>query len=231
MIIGGFLPFSSIDYPGRISSVLFTQGCNCRCPFCHNSELVAIKKEGVETVDEIIETLKKRKKLIDSVVVSGGEPTIHDDLIDFMVLLKRNHFAVKLDTNGSNPGMIAGIAEMKCVDFVSIDVKSSPEKYFKAVNAGFNFDGILEIVKTLDAAGICYELRTTVVPGLVEEEDMNKISSILGGDRDLVLQQFVPDKTLDPEFKNLKPHDYEIVEKMIKIARSRFARVNSRGFI
>lgn len=231
MIIGGFLPFSSIDYPGRISSVLFTQGCNCRCPFCHNYELISLKKEGVETVGAIIETLENRKKLIDSVVVSGGEPTIHDDLIDFMALLKRNHFAVKLDTNGSNPGMITGIVEMKCVDYVALDVKSSPAKYFRAVNADFNFDGILEIVKTLDAAGICYELRTTVVPGLVEEEDVDEISSILGGDRNFVLQQFVPDKTLDPEFKNLKPHNYEVVEKMIKIARSRFSRVNSRGFI
>ncbi|MBN1149897.1 anaerobic ribonucleoside-triphosphate reductase activating protein [candidate division WOR-3 bacterium] len=231
MVFGGFLPFSAIDYPEHLSSVFFTQGCNCRCPYCHNPELIPFKNENFMSLDEAFKILEARKKLIDSVAITGGEPTLQNDLADFMSDLKQKGFQVKLDTNGTNPVKIEEIARKRIVDYVSMDVKSSPEKYDAATGVKFNFEGIAEIVKILDSEHIAYELRTTAVPGLVEIGDITWIGSVLGGDRRYVIQNFIPDKTFSEDYKKIKPHKREVIEEMVQTAKKYFSKVSARGFI
>lgn len=231
MVFGGFLPFSTIDYPDHISSVFFTQGCNCRCPFCHNPELIPYKKDSFMSLKESFRILDERKKLIDSVAITGGEPTLQEDLADFMTSLKKKGFKIKLDTNGTFPDKIEEIARKKIVDYISIDVKSSPAKYDIATGIKYNFDGIVEIARILDSIPISYELRTTAVPGLVQTSDIEKIGAALGGDRKYVIQRFVPDKTLSEDYMKIKPYGVDVIEKMVQIAKKYFSKVISRGFL
>ncbi len=231
MLIGGFLPFSTIDFPGDVSSVIFTQGCNLRCPYCHNPELIPLKTEIKLNSLEILKTLEERKILVDAVVVSGGEPTIQKDLPEFLVRLKTSGFRVKLDTNASNPEMLSRVVFDGAVDFISMDVKTSPKKYSQMVGTFFDFSWIKKTIDIFEKASLEYELRTTAVPGIVEKEDIDEIGKEIGGDRTFVIQQFNPSKTLDQSIGKTKPYDNKMILELLEIAETRFSRVKARGLL
>jgi len=209
-VIKSFLGTSLIEYPGKISSVVFIGGCDLRCPFCHNLDLVL--PELVEKVpdipeDEIIEKLKERKGFIDGVSFTGGEPLLSPGLPDFLTRIKKElELEIKLDTNGTLPDKLQSV--LPVVDYISMDIKTSPKKYPLATGKKAKFEDVedsIEIIKrTKD-----YEFRTTMVPGIVDKEDLKKICQKIKSVKKYVLQGFRNTKTLSPEFSGISPYPKE----------------------
>ncbi len=213
MVIKGFQKVSLIDYPGKVAAVVFTADCNFRCPYCYNRDLV-LGSNSLETIpeEEIFEYLSKRKSLVDGVVITGGEPTLQKDLLEFIDKIKRLDFLVKLDTNGSSPTIIQFMVIENLVDYIALDVKA-PLNLRYAESAGLeNFDvsSVLRSMKELAISDIDYELRTTVVPGLHSGEDLldlaRQLSRVAPKAR-WFLQNFQPKNCLDPEFEKIEPYD------------------------
>ena len=213
MRIGGLQKNSLIDYPGKISAIVFTIGCNFRCPYCHNPELVD------ETADEIPEEdilafLEKRRGLLEAVTITGGEPTMHDDLLTFIRRIKSLGFLVKLDTNGTNPDMLEKALEGKLVDYVAMDIKSPLATYEKTANRPVDIDAIRRSIDLLIQGNTQYEFRTTLVKSLITPEDLDGIGADIQGAERYYLQKFVPSKTLNPAFLRKTTFSDEELELM-----------------
>jgi len=235
--IGGLQKFSLIDYPGKISAVVFLLGCNFRCGFCHNPELVLpeLSKDQAKIDEkEFFDFLAGRQGKLDGVCVTGGEPTIWQDLPLFVEKIKKLGFLIKLDTNGTNPDMVEKLIKARFVDYFAIDIKNSPEKYHKTVNTEIKIANSEKTLKMIVAAGIPLELRTTAVPGLITKEDFVKIREWLSDLRVLekvslyAIQQFRPLKTLNEDFQKIKPYSEEELKEMGKIFEGK-AKVETRG--
>jgi pyruvate formate lyase activating enzyme len=193
MNIGGLLKFSLIDYPGKMSAVVFTQGCNFRCPYCHNSELV--KPESFcEPIPErtVLDFLKTRVGQLQGVVVTGGEPTLQEDLADFLFQVKEMGYLVKLDTNGSRPEVLKEIFERRLVDYVAMDIKAPLEKYSQLTSLKNCAQRIRESIRLILASGLTHEFRTTLGPPIVPGEDLPKMAALVKGAKKYRLQRFVP---------------------------------------
>ncbi len=207
MKFSGLQKTSLVDYPNRVASVLFTPGCNLRCPYCHNWRIVVDPKPPFLNEEATLKILEGRKKYVDAVVVTGGEPTIHKELPKFLRRLKEKGFMVKLDTNGLNPRVLE---ECLCsVDYVALDVKTSLEKY-QRLGAKSTVE-LLHTIEMLKTGKAQYEFRTTVVPGFVDAEDLPEICMLVKGARILTLQQFVSGDTLSEDFKALKPYPAQTI--------------------
>ena len=193
---------SLIDFPNRIASVLFTPGCNLRCPFCHNWRIAVDPKPPFLNEETALKILQDRKKYIDAVVVTGGEPTMHEELPRFLKRLKESEFTIKLDTNGFFPHVLTEC--LAHVDYVALDIKTSLSKY--AQLGAKDTGALLQSVELLKTGRTDYELRTTVVPGFVDEEDTLRIAELAKGTKTFALQQFVPDDTMDKNFRLVKPY-------------------------
>ncbi len=232
----GFQKTSLIEYPGKIVSVVFTAGCNFRCPFCQNPELV-LNPNSLPSIgaDEVISHLVSKKKWLDGLSITGGEPMICKDLPNFVREVKRKGFLVEIETNGTNPQMLRDLIADKLINYVALDIKAPLvwEKYKKT--AGINDEDLFRKVK--ESVGVLlelkldidYELRTTVVPGLIEEEDILTIARQIKGAKRYVLQQFLPRTTLDKQYERLKPYSKEVLEKMRKRAESYVETCQVRG--
>lgn len=238
MLIGGFQKFSLIDYPGKISAVVFLSGCNFRCGFCHNPELVEpelIKKQPKIPQKDIFNFLKNRQGKLDGICVTGGEPTIWKDLPQFIAKIKNMGFLVKLDTNGTNPKMVKNLINADLVDYFALDIKNSPEKYGKTVGASVSMQNIMESLKLIAASGVCLELRTTVIPNLIALEDMESIKKWIlnlriAGKVDLyAIQQFRSGKNLKKEYKSITPYKENELRKMVDILKTTIKKVEIRG--
>ena len=215
MKFSGLQKTSLIDYPDKVASVLFTPGCNLRCPFCHNWRIVIDPKPPFLQDSDALDILERRKKYIDAVVITGGEPCIHKELPQFLAKLKDKGFKIKLDTNGFFPEMIKKC--MLFLDYIATDIKTSPIKYPKLGNME-----ISKLIKTIDIlkkSKVNYEFRITVVPRLITKEDLAVIGQLLRGSKKLVLQQFVPNDTLDKEYEKIKPYSLDKIEKFAEIMR------------
>jgi len=207
MKIGGLQKLSLIDFPHKLSIVIFTIGCNFRCPFCHNPNLVLPEKYPPPIPEkEIFEFLESRKRYVKGVVITGGEPTIHADLPEFLKRIKEIGYELKLDTNGTNPEMLAELIRKKLVDYVAMDVKAPFEKYNKATGVNAPIEKIKKSISILLQNKVDYELRTTVAPFLTFE-DIKKIAKEIKGTKHYYLQQFegAHRKLVKEEFENAKP--------------------------
>jgi len=213
MKFGGFQKTSLIDFPDRISSILFTIGCNLRCPFCYNGRLILDPKPPFLSEDKALEILLSRKKYVDAVVITGGEPTMNRDLPKFIRRLKENDFHVKLDTNGFYPETLREC--LQYLDYVAMDVKTSLEKYMLLGAKGT--ENLLRSIQMIKEGKVDYEFRNTVVPRIVNEEDIHKIGRIVKGAKRFVFQQFRPGETLDEAFNNVKPYPEGLIVKFSKI--------------
>lgn len=222
MKIGGIQKLSLIDYPHMLSAVLFTIGCNFRCPFCHNPTLVIPEKYAQSIdVDGIFKFLEERKKYINGVVITGGEPTLYPDLPEFIKKIKGMGYAVKLDTNGSNPEMLERLIDEKLVDYVAMDIKAPLERYSELTNTDVDIEKIKKSIEILKKSKVKYEFRTTVAPNLTFE-DIEKICGEVGG-AEYYLQQFEgynkelvrPElqKAIGPSKEKLKEWSMKIREK------------------
>ncbi len=190
MIIGGMQKMTLLDYPGRIACIIFTHGCNFRCPFCHNAPLVT-DQPSVMSVDEVMEYLKKRIGILDGVCVSGGEPTLQKDLLGFLEEIKALGYSVKLDTNGTSPGVIKEAVERGLCDYVAMDIKNSREKYQKTAASCVDMSLIEQSVDYLLGGAVDYEFRTTVTRQLHTEDDIRAIGEWIKGAKRYFLQTFV----------------------------------------
>jgi len=225
MKFSGLQKTSLADFPDRVASVLFTPGCNLRCPFCHNWRIVVEPKPPFLNEEATLRILDERKGFVDSVVVSGGEPTIHRDLPRFLGKLKDRGFMIKLDTNGFNSQVLEEC--LPFVDFVALDVKTSLVKYGR-LGAGDTAE-FVRTVEMLKTEKVDYEFRATVVPGFVDAEDVPRIGELVRGARAFVFQQFVAGDTLDKSFGLVKPYSPECImgfaESMQKYAENVTLRV------
>lgn len=192
MLISGLQKLTLLDYPGTVACTVFTQGCNLRCPFCHNAMLVLPEKmeEPLYTEDSILDFLKKRQGVVEGVAITGGEPLLHADIPQFLEKIKALGFKIKLDTNGTNPKLLKTIVESKLVDRVAMDIKNSPERY--PVTTGVNVDmaAVTESKDYLLSGVVNYEFRTTVVKGLHTKESLVKAAEWIAGAKEYYLQQF-----------------------------------------
>ena len=234
MRIGGYQKTSLIDYPGKVAAVIFTSGCNFRCPYCHNRDLVLAGSEGgAFEASEILKDLEERKNLIDGVCITGGEPTLQKDLPEFVKKIKDLGLLVKLDTNGSNTTILQSVIKNGLVDYVALDIKAPlDERYGRAVGKkDFEISFILLSMKELVASNVAYELRTTVVPGLHSEKDLldlaKQLSEIAPKAR-WFLQNFQPKNCLDPEFEKIKPYDKIFLENLVEKLRVPMPNTNLR---
>jgi pyruvate formate lyase activating enzyme len=214
--IKGIIDTSFIDWRGFLSTVLFTGGCNFRCPYCHNTDLVDNWKslEDVPLV-YIMDHFRRFRDWLDRVVITGGEPTIHSGLAGLIATLKGADLRVKLDTNGSNPAVLRTLLGEGLVDFIAMDVKGPLEQYerwcgIKDVDKG----AIAESIALIIEAGIDHEFRMTVVPFLHKEKDVRTVAQYLRRSQRFTVQEFKPNNTLDPTFASIRPHTPEALERM-----------------
>lgn len=222
MKIKGFIKTTFIEYPGKIASMVFLPGCNFRCSFCFNPELI-LESEKIEDVKEkeVFDFLEKQKKWIDAVVISGGEPTLHKDLIDFIKKIKNLGFLVRIYTNGSNSEVLEKLIDGKLIDSVAMDIKAplTEEKYEKITNTKEFLKNVKESISLIMNSSLDYEFRTTVVPSLHSDEDIEEIAKYIKGAELFVLQKFLPENALDDKLKKLKTQTDEEMQKLAEIAQ------------
>ena len=203
MTFSGFEKTDLINYPGLVATTVFTCGCNFRCPYCHNPEFVVQGSDETYfgetyTEDEILSYITKRRSLLDGLVVSGGEPTLHRDLGLFIAKVKDKGLKVKLDTNGSRPDVLEDLIGKGLLDYVAMDIKAPLDKYRLL---GFtDTDAVLGSIGILESGGTDHEFRTTCPRKLLSEEDFAKMADLIGPDARWYLQTFNPAKTLDPSY-------------------------------
>jgi pyruvate formate lyase activating enzyme len=212
MKIGGLEKLSLIDYPGELSAVVFTIGCTFRCPFCYNPMLVLSKTDrsgntlsqdkepdqGQTLIkeDDLFLFLEGRIGKLDAVVITGGEPTMHQDLPELIKKIRALGYKIKLDSNGTNPEMLKKVLAEKLVDYLAMDLKAAPEDYEKATGTKFPFDKIRQSVKLIMESGVPYEFRTTCVPGYIDEKSVEEMGEFIAGADKWYLQNFKSDADL-----------------------------------
>lgn len=220
MIIGGLQKTTLIDYPGKIAATVFLAGCNFRCPWCYSLELVLpekIKEQPKISEKEFFVFLKERKELLEGVVLCGGEPTINKDLPEFIKKIKELGYAVKIDTNGSNPKMLRKLINNNLIDYVAMDIKLPKEKYPEVFKEKIEVEDIEESINILKNSKIDSEFRTTIIPTVLKKDDVVKIAKWIGGPNvKYYLQNFRPEKTIDPKFEKIKPYPEEYLLEIQK---------------
>lgn len=239
MIIGGLQRLTLIDYPGKLAATVFLAGCNFRCPWCYSSELVLpekIKNQPKISENEFFEFLDGKKGLLEGVVICGGEPTLNKDLMDFIGKIKEMGFSVKLDTNGTNPELLKELLDKKMIDYVAMDIKAPKDKYQKLTGKKINLADIEKSVALLLSLPLNsriqkladYEFRTTLVPNLLQKEDIISISRWISGAERYYVQNFRPEKNIDKEYEGIKPYPDDYVLDIVKAISPFFGECQMR---
>ena len=221
MQIAGLVKSSLIDYPGKVSAVIFTQGCNFRCGFCHNASLIRLEAPNFKSQipnEEVLNFLKKRLEKLDGVVITGGEPTLQPDLVEFIKKIKKLGFSVKLDTNGSSPTVLNNLITKQLIDYIAMDIKNSSERYQET--CGYPFSGnIQESIKLIMDSGIDYEFRTTVLPAFHNKGSVEELIKSIKGAKRYVIQNFRNGNVYNPDLKEAKSFTRAELRALQTIAR------------
>lgn len=229
-MIKGFQKLSLIEYPGKISAIVFLGKCDFSCHFCYNIDLVKNYEKLPDIPEkEVLDFLSTRKGLLDGIAITGGEPTLHKELPEFIKKIKDLGFLVMLETNGSNPKMLKELIEKKLVDYIAMDIKAPLEKYDEVAGVKVNNKDIQDSVDFIRNSGIDYEFRTTVIPKHFKEEDALAIGKWLKGSKRFFLQQFRPDKTLNEDYKKIEQYPPEKLKEFAEMIKSFFGSVKVRG--
>jgi len=229
MKIGGFQKTSLLDYPDRISAIVWTSGCNLRCPFCYNRKL-ALGTAELFPKDEILSFLSERKELLEGVVISGGEPLLQDDLVDFVKRVKDLRLLVKVDTNGAFPERLDELLEQQLVDYVAMDVKAPKKRYHELSGITVDLSKIEASINLIKSKARAYEFKTTFVPGFLTKEDIVEIAEWLKSAEVFYLQQFKPMKPLvSSQLESTVPYLREYVYETLEAIRPFFKRCAVRG--
>jgi pyruvate formate lyase activating enzyme len=215
MRLAHYEPLSLSDFPGRLATTVFTVGCNFACPYCHNPELVTAMADTPQLNEEaFFAFLERRRGKLNGVCITGGEPTLHADLAGFVDRIRALGYAVKLDTNGSNPEMLGHLLETSSLDYVAMDVKAPPSRYSDVTGNPYAL-ALAEIsIRLLAERDTVHEYRTTILPLLFSEVDIDNIARMLPPGSRYVIQNFVPTKTLDPNLvhaRGFEPGDLETI--------------------
>ena len=228
--IKGYIPSSLLDYPGKICSVIFLPNCNFRCPFCQNPDLIN-KPDEIPNIEpkKIFEHLKSRRKWLDGVCITGGEPCLHKGLPEFLLEVKKLRFLVKLDTNGANTKMLKELIEKKLIDYIAMDVKAPLKDYDKVAKVKVNKKNIQESINLIKKSKVDYEFRTTVIPKFTGKKEIEEIGKWLKGSKRYCIQQFRPLITLDESFMNEKIYTPNELKELTEVAKPFFKSVCVRG--
>jgi len=241
MIIGGLEKLTLLDYPDHLAAIIFTQGCNFRCHFCYNPMLVLpqtgkdvkIKKEkgfSPLSTEDLFLFLEGRFGRLEGVVITGGEPTIHPDLPSFIARIKKIGYLVKLDTNGTNPEMLKELIKEKLIDYIAMDLKAPLDKYEKTVSVKLDWDNIKKSVKIITKSGLPYEFRTTVVPGLLDQEDFHEMGKLIKGATKWYLQAFKSDTDLvNEKYQQKAAYTNKEMKEFVEIGRQYVDLCELRG--
>jgi pyruvate formate lyase activating enzyme len=203
MKISGLQPVTVSDFPGRLAAIIFTQGCNFRCPFCHNSSLLAMDAEALIGLDSIFTFLQKRKKLLDGLVISGGEPCLQAGLARFCHHVKNMGFEVKLDTNGSRPEVVRELLAEKLVDFIAMDIKAPLNRLEDLTGTSLYEPQIRESISLIAASGVEHLFRTTDVTPMLSSRDHEKIKDLVPAGSCHVVQPFIAENALAPSLRTM----------------------------
>jgi pyruvate formate lyase activating enzyme len=229
MQIGGFQKTSLLDYPDKISAIIWTIGCNFNCPFCYNPQLVK-GDIGVITQDEVFFFLKKRKGILEGLSISGGEPLLQKDIVDFIKQVKKIGYLVKIDTNGMFPEKLQELIDNKLVDYIAMDVKAPKEKYSKLTGVKTNLKKIEKSIELIKKSGLEYEFKTTFVPGLLKKEDIIKIALWLETSEQYFLQQFkVNTPLVSSQLEKESPYPKEYIIETYEKIQKYFKKCQIRG--
>lgn len=203
MRIGGFQPLTVSDYPGCVAAIVFTQGCNFRCPFCHNGDLLqSVPDNSLLDDNRLLELLCERKNILDGIVISGGEPTIQEDLPVFIDKCRQMDLKIKLDTNGSRPDMIRLLLTEQMLDYIAMDIKAPLSKYSLLSGIDCPIDKINESIEIIANSRVTSEFRTTFVPGLLTQNDIDSIRLVIPERSKYTMQRFIPENALDLVLRN-----------------------------
>jgi len=228
MNIGGIQKLTLLDYPGKVAATVFTNGCNFKCPFCHNSKLV-LKEEDHITDVEVLDFLKKRKGILDGVCITGGEPLLQADIFDFIRKIKDMGYLVKLDTNGSFPDRLKDILSSGFIDYVAMDIKNSKEDYAKTIDDDIvHLSEVEKSVEILMSGSIDFEFRTTIVSEFHNEHNMLRIGQWIKGCEKYFLQKFVDSGELIEN--GLHCIEKPIAEGFLEVLRPYIPNVKLRGY-
>ena len=232
----GLQKTSLIDFPGKVSAIIFLGGCNFRCGFCYSSELVLPAKLNNQPrfpKEYVMNFLKERQGQLDGVVICGGEPTINPDLPELIKEIKDMGFLVKLDTNGTNPAMLKSLIESNLIDYAAMDIKGPKEKYSQIAGNNIDINLIQESIDILKNSGLDFEFRTTVVPNFIDQQDIKNMAQWISENKEgqlkYYLQNFFPNKTLDPEFEKLHPYSLSDLKQVQQEISPLFKHCGLRG--
>lgn len=231
MHLAGIQTLSLIDFPGNIAAVLFVAGCDFRCPFCQNPDLVKLDlKLPRLSADDVIEVLKDRRPFIDGLAITGGEPLLFPEIVDLIVRVRADlNLAVKIDTNGNHPDTLALLIETAAVDYIAMDLKTSLSRYSEAAGKLLDLQNLKRSIGLLLEGRVPYEFRTTVVPGLVDEPAIDEMGRVIAGAQIWAFQQYQNRVVLDEKYHQVKPLPPERVRALAMRAEPHAKRVLVRG--
>ncbi|MBR5527832.1 MAG: anaerobic ribonucleoside-triphosphate reductase activating protein [Clostridia bacterium] len=227
-MIRGFMKMTLLDFPGKVACTVFTGGCNLRCPFCHNADIVK-NPAGQNLYDEVMEYLSLRRGILEGVCISGGEPLLQPHIGEFMAEIRSMGYSIKLDTNGTLPEKLKSILEEGLCDYVAMDIKSSPQRYEKATNSEIPFEVFEKSMEVIRAFGIDHEFRTTAVKGIHTPDDFRDIAKLLLPDEKYFVQRFVDSGNLiskDPAMQAFSPEE---MQNILEILSQKLSRAKLRG--
>ena len=227
MKISGIQKLSMVDFNNHVSCTLFTSGCNFACPFCHNSGLVYGNEQEISEKD-IFDFLTKRKNILDAVVISGGEPTLHRDLPQFLERIKKLGYLIKLDTNGTNPEMLKDLFEKGLIDYIAMDIKNSINGYPETIGKCIAFDKINNSINYIMNCGIDYEFRTTLVKEFHNIDRIKEIAELIPNAKRYYLQKFIDSGNCISE--NLHEVTKDDANKFLKILLEKIPSTFLRGY-
>ena len=227
MCIVGLQKLTLLDYPGRVACTVFLQGCNFKCPFCYNSSLIDSNDNNFLSTNDFFDFLDKRKKVLDGVAITGGEPLLNPSIKEFIKKIKEKGFLVKLDTNGSNPNLLKELIEENLVDYVAMDIKNTFEKYQITTGVNVDIENIKKSIHLLINSSIDYEFRTTVVKEFHNIEDFKLIGEQIKGAKNYFLQSYQEkDSVLS---KNLHPLSTDELQACLKVVKEFLNNASIRG--
>ncbi len=227
MNVQGYQKLTLLDFPEHVACTVFTGGCNLRCPFCHNASLVLNPREGANLEEEVLSYLAGRKGILEGVCITGGEPLLQPDLSDFVKRVKNMGYSVKLDTNGSDPDALAKLLSTGMIDYVAMDIKSSPEGYEAAIGKAFPIERFQRSAEIIRSSGIPHEFRTTLVKGIHRTEDMDGVGKWLAGEEKYFLQGFVDSGNLLGE--GFEAFSAEEMQEFLRVIRKYVPTAKLRG--
>ena len=229
MKIGGLQKTSLLDYPDTISAIVWTVGCNFRCPFCYNKDIVLGNVELISE-DEVLTFLKKRFDMLEGLVITGGEPLMQDDIVEFIEKIKKIGYLIKIDTNGMYPEKLKELIDKKLVDYIAMDVKAPKKKYENLTGIKTDIKKIEKSIEIIKNSDVDYEFRTTFTPNLLTSEDIEDIAKWLKGAKKFYLQQFKTDIPLiSAKLIKAAPYEKEELIKTLETIKPYFEICDVRG--